>query len=138
MLKEVKNIENKIKTDILFENGTYEVYTCFKDLPTTYANLYVDTKRHQYFIETSEGELSAPSGVEFLVQRLRNEFVSKIAECTDKDSLVYRANPNAINSLNGSTLLCDNDIMKKYVTENSDVSMSYNEKEILAEQFIMR
>lgn len=132
-LENVENIEEMIDTKILFENGTYEIYTSFKGLPTTYANLFVDTKRHQYFIELSTGELSAESGVKFLVERLKDNFVNRIAECTNKESLIYRANPNAINLLCGPTILDDRKVMKSIVELFRDCSLSYTEKEILEE-----
>lgn len=123
--------EEHVKMNILFDKGTYEVYTYLEDAPTTYANLFVDTKRHQYFIEKSEGKLSSKSGVEYLVEKLKDNFVSKIAECTNKESLSYRSNSSTIDSLCGPTLLSDSYTMNNLVKLYNDCSISYIENAVL-------
>ena len=128
------NLDEFIKMEILFENGTYEIHTYFEAYPQTNATLMVDTKRHQYFITCSQGELSSKRGVKVLIDKLKTDFVDKIAEYTNKESLTYRSNPNARDLQCGSTNYNDNEVMKNIITIFSECSMSYKEKSILEEK----
>lgn len=129
--KLVNDIENHVEMDIKFDKGTYEIYLNFKEMPTTYANLFVDTKRHQYFIEKSEGEFSAETGVEYLVSFLRDNFVTKIAKCNDVESLEHRSKLYTIDSLCGPTLRDDRGIMDQIIELFPEYSMSYTERDVI-------
>lgn len=121
MFSNVKDIKKEIKTKILYDcsqtKGTYEIYTCFRREPAIFANLFIDTKRHQYYFELPEGDLADSKAVDFLVERLKENILDVIAEYSNKESLEYRTGKEeSRKKLYGSTnKACDDKEMKGFI-----------------------
>ena len=133
MFKNVNNIEKEIKTEILYEcsqtKGIYEIYTYFKREPEIFANLFIDTKRHQYYFNLPEGDLADSKTVEFLVERLKENILDVIAEYSNEDSLEYRSGKEeSRKKLYGATnKACDDREMKGFIELFSENAKTYEE-----------
>lgn len=133
VIESIENIEEKVGMDILYEKGgTYEVYTYFKDHPSIYAYLFVDTKRHYYYIEKSTVKDSEQSRVEYLLKNLKLSFITKIAKCADRESLECRSKSFTYDSLHGPTLSgVDRKVMEHFIKWHPECSMTYTQKDII-------